>query len=400
MGEQLTGELGLPIFIMVLVMAMILWALSFARLTPGFRTVFDSRNGISVPWVQVGWLAFAWAFLFASMWPVIDVLLVEDLDFTDYGLTIVGGLLFFFAAARIAPDASYAGADGEARYLEVAPLFFGLFATYQVWLIIMDAVIFDGASATRVTTSSVAVVASLVLILARTMSLQKILSPIAWIAATASVVLQSKGLVDGTLVRADDVAPLQGWIVSLFIGAIALAVVFGVANTMVQVINKHDGFVPYLTHAAWAVWLFGWMALVWWRTPLLVSDGWDYYEFVFFTIGPTAVFLTWSFLMPEATGGDAAAARTQYFDKAVQSFGGLAVLSAWMIVATIWFVDGAEVVTSSIGWAVALVLFVALRRSDNPRLHAGVVTFAWILLASEIAYEIERGVSTIPVPPV
>lgn len=63
--------------------------------------------------------------------------------------------------------------------------------------------------------------------------------------------------------------------------------------------------------------------------------------------------------------------------------------------ATIWFVDGAEVATSAIGWAVALALFAALTRSSNPRLHAGVVAFARVLLASEFAYEIERGVPTI-----
>lgn len=37
------------------------------------------------------------------------------------------------------------------------------------------------------------------------------------------------------------------------------------------------------------------------------------------------------------------------------------------------------------------MLFIALSRSDNPRLHAGVVTLAWLLLASEFAYELERG---------
>ena len=71
------------------------------------------------------------------------------------------------------------------------------------------------------------------------------------------------------------------------------------------------------------------------------------------------------------------------------------MVSAWAIGATIWFADGAEVATSSIGWAVALALFIALSRSSNPRLHAGIVAFAWLLLASEFAYEIERGVPTI-----
>ncbi len=394
MGSPLVGEAAFPIFIIIIVWSMILWAMSYTRLAPGFRTVLDTRNGIKVPWVQVGWLSFAWAFLFASFWPLIDILLVEEWVFADLLFVTIGGLLFFFAAATIAPDGTYEGADGDARYLEVAPVFFTLFAAYQVWLIVMDIVIFDGASAARIGISSTAIVASLVLAFARNMSVQKVLSPVAWILAAVAVVLQTNGVLDGTLVRTDDLAPFQGWIAALFIGCVAIGVLFGIAATMVQLINRHSGFRPYSTHTAWAAWFFFWMLLVWWRTPLLATDGWEYYHLLYFTIGPLIVFLTWTFLAPQATGGDSAAARAQYFDKAPQAFGGLALVSAWAIGATIWFVDGAEVATSSIGWAIALALFIALTRSSNPRLHAGVVAFAWVLLASEYAYAIERGVPT------
>jgi hypothetical protein len=110
------------------------------------------------------------------------------------------------------------------------------------------------------------------------------------------------------------------------------------------------------------------MLLTWWRTPLLATAGWEYYHLLYFTIGPLVVFLTWTFLAPQATGGDAAAARAQYFDKAPQAFGGLALVSAWAIGATIWFADGAEVATSSIGWAVAL----AFKQSAFARRRRGV----------------------------
>jgi hypothetical protein len=392
MGEALVGEEALPLFIIILVLAMVLWALSYTRIAPGIRIVLDTKNGIHVPWVHVGWLSFAWAFLFVGFWPLIDVLLVEEWEFTDLLLMTLGGLLLFAASAAIAPDASYEGADGDSRYLEVAPVFFGFFAAYQVWLVVMDVIIFDGAGAARIALSSIAVVAALILAFVRSMSAQKLLSPVAWILAAVSIVLQTRGVLNGTLARTDDVAPLQGWIVALFIGAVALAVIMAIAGTMVQLLNRHSGFRPYAIHTAWALWFFFWMILVWWRTPLLVTDGWDYYELLYFTIGPLAVFLTWTFLAPQATNGDAAAARTQYFEKAPQAFGGLALVSAWAIGATIWFVDGAEAVTSSVGWAIGLVLFIGLARSKDWRLHAGVVAFAWLLLASEYAYAIEEGV--------
>ena len=75
----------------------------------------------------------------------------------------------------------------------------------------------------------------------------------------------------------------------------------------------------------------------------------------------------------------------------------MALLAAWAVVVDIWFVDGAEVITSGIGWAIGFVLFIALARYDDARLHAGGAVFAWILLASEYAYAIERGVPALPV---
>ena len=119
-----------------------LWALAFVRLVFGFRTIVDTKNGIKVPWIQIGWVVFAWAFLFVSYWPVIDVMLQEDWVFSDLLLMVIAGLLLFLISAAIAPDGTYKDADGESRYLEVAPLFFGLFAAYQAWLIVLDNALF------------------------------------------------------------------------------------------------------------------------------------------------------------------------------------------------------------------------------------------------------------------
>jgi hypothetical protein len=383
----------MPMFVVLLVVAMILWALAFSRLVPGFRIILDSKSGITVPWVQTGWVMFAWAFLFVSFWPLLDVMGVEAWDFSDLLLVVLGGLLFFVAAAAIAPNATYAGADGDARYLEEAPVFFGLFAAYQVWLVVVDNVVFGGADAARIGLSATAIVAALILAFARSMSLQKILSPVAWILATAAVVLQANDVIGGTLSRPDDAAPLQGWIVALLIGAIALSVLLMVAMTMVQLVNRHSGFRPYVTHAAWGIWFFFWMLLIWWRMPLLVTDGWEYYEFLFATIGPLLVFLTWTFLAPQGTDGSADKARIQYFDKAPQAFGMMVLVAAWAVVFDAWLVGGTEGITGAIGWGVALVLFLALRYSSNAQLHGGVVIFAWLLLIGEFALELSRGVS-------
>lgn len=384
-----------PTFIVILVLAMIFWALAFVRLTFGFRTIVDRESGIRIPPVQIGWVIFAWAFLFVSFWPVIDVLLRDEWVFSDVLVMGVAGLLFFFAAAAIAPDGTYKGADGDARYLEVAPLFFGLFAVYQVWLVVMDAVFFGGADAVRIGLSIAAVAVSVVLALAKSMSAQKVLSVIAWVLAGLVVILQSRGVIEGALVRPEELAPLQGGVIAIWLGAIALAVLMAVALTMVQIINRHSGFRPYAIHTAWAAWFFFSMILVWWRAPLLATDGWDYIHLLVVSAGPLAVFLAWTFLAPSATEGSAEAAKAQYFDKAPQGFSVLAFVAGWAAVVNLWLVDGTTAVVAAVGWAVILSLFIALTRSRDVRLHAGVVTFAWILLLGEYIFELERGVPSL-----
>jgi len=385
----------IPTNIIILVLAMILWALAFVRLAFGFRTIVDTKSGIQVPWIQIGWVVFAWAFLIVSFWPVLDILMQEEWVFSDLLLMVIGGLLFFLAAAAIAPDGTYKNADGEARYLEVAPIFFGLFAAYQVWLVFMDNVFFGGADAVRIGLSIGAVVLSLILAFAKNMSLQKIVSVLAWILTGLVVILQANEVIVGTLVRPDDIAPHQGWIVAIWVGSIALAVLMAVALTMVQLINRHSGFRPYITHTAWSAWFFFWMLLIWWRTPTWATDGWEYVHLLVVTIGPLFMFLAWAFLAPQGTDGDAEAAKAQYFEKAPQAFGLLAVIAVWAIVINLWLVGGTTAITAGIGWLVALVLFFALTRSSSPRLHGGVVAFAWVLLIAEFIFELMRGVPTL-----
>ena len=385
----------IPTNIIILVLAMVLWALAFVRLAFGFRTIIDSKSGIRVPWVQIGWVVFAWAFLIASFWPVIDTLLQEEWVFRDLLLVVFAGLLLFLASAAIAPDGTYKDADGEARYLEVAPLFFGLFAVYQVWLIVMDNVFFGGADAVRIGLSVGAVVLAIVLAFAKNMSVQKFVSLVAWILAGLVVILQANKVIVGALVRPDDLAVHQGWIVALWVGSLALAVLLAVALTMVQLINRHTGFRPYVTHTAWSAWFFFWMLLIWWRTPTLATAGWDYIHLLVVTFGPLLLFLSWTFLAPQSTEGSAEAAKAQYFEKAPQAFLLLAVIAGWAILINLWLVGGTTAVTAGIGWAVMLVLFIALTRSSNPRLHGGIVAFAWVLLIAEFIFELMRGVPTL-----
>jgi len=385
----------IPTNIIIIVLAMTLWALAFVRLVFGFRTIVDTKNGIKVPWIQIGWVVFAWAFLFVSYWPVIDVMLQEDWVFSDLLLMVIAGLLLFLISAAIAPDGTYKDADGESRYLEVAPLFFGLFAAYQAWLIVLDNALFGGADAVRIGLSIGTIILAIVLALSKNMTVQKVVSILAWVISMLVVILQANKVIVGTLVRPDELAPLQGWIVALWVGCIAVAVLMAVALTMVQIINRHSGFRPYATHTAWAAWFFFWMLLIWWRVPTLVTAGWDYIHLLVVTAGPLLLFLAWTFLAPQGTEGSAEAAKVQYFEKAPQAFRLMALVAVWAIAINLWLIGGTTALAVGIGWVVGLVLFIAVTRSSNPRLHTGVVAVAWVLLIAEYIFELSRGVPTL-----
>ena len=384
-----------PTYITILVVGMILWALATTRIIFGARALLDRNSGIQVSWVQIGWNIFVWAFLFASYWPFIDVLLQETWVVSDLLFVTIGGLVLFFAAAVIAPDGTYKEAGGEARYLEVAPLFFVLFAAYQVWLVYSDIVYAGGADGVRIGLSIGAIIFSLILAFSKNMSVQKFVSIVAWILAGLIVILQANKVIVGTLVRPDDMAPLQGGIVALWLGCMLVSIVAMVLLTMAPIVNRHSGFRPYITHTAWSLWFFFWALFIWWRSPSLATPGWEYIHFVFITIGPLLAILSWTFLMPQGTDGDAEAAKAQYFEKAPQAFRLLALLAVWAIVFNLWLIGGTKALVATIGWVVGLLLFIALTRSSNPRLHGAVAAFAWVLLIAEYIYEIMRGMPTL-----
>ena len=137
------------------------------------------------------------------------------------------------------------------------------------------------------------------------------------------------------------------------------------------------------------------MLLIWWRTPTLATAGWEYIHLLVVTIGPLLLFLSWTFIAPQGTEGDAEAAKAQYFEKAPQAFLLLAVIAGWAILINLWLVGGTTAFTAGIGWLVMLVLFIVLTRSSNPRLHGVVVAFAWLLLVAEFIFELMRGVPTL-----
>ena len=128
---------------------------------------------------------------------------------------------------------------------------------------------------------------------------------------------------------------------------------------------------------------------------MVADGGWEYYTLLFVSFGPLLLFLMWTFLAPQGTGGSAEDAQTQYFEKAPQSFGLLAAVAAWAFVLDVWLVGGGPGVTGAVGWAVAFLLFVAISRSASARFHGAVVIFAWVLLIAEFALELERGVPSL-----
>lgn len=379
-----------PTWIVVLVGSATIFAQAFVRLIFGFYVVVDRSNGIRIPWVQIGWMIFLWAFLFASYWPVVDILADPDWTFGEFLYMTAGALLLFAAAYALAPSATYAGADGESRYLETGPLFFGLFAAVLVWLVLYANVVKDGPIALGIL-GAVLIVATIALAISKSITFHRYVSVAIWVGAAIVVVLQVTDVIDGSL-RSSELAPIQGGVIAIWLASFIISIFLLIMIAMGQYLDRRSGFRPYLVHAAWVFWLLVSLLLVWWRSPLLVTEGWDYHHFIFVSVAPLFVALAWIFLMPTATGGDAQEAKAQYFQKAPQAFTMLALAAAWAIVMNLWLIGSDTAIIASIGWAILLALFVGMTRSNDWRLHAGAAVFAWVLLIGELALELERGV--------
>jgi hypothetical protein len=378
-----------PTFIIVLVATAAIWAQAFVRLIFGARVVVDKKSGITVSWLQVGWMAFFWVFMFAGFWPLVDILAEPDWSFGEFLYMTLGALLLFATAYVLAPDGTYAEADGESRFQEIAPLFFGLLAVDLIWLVVYSRVIRDGPVALD-GIGIAAIVLTVALALIKNLSFQKIGAIFVWAAAAATVIGHAVDIIDETLVD-PEFAPIQGGIITIWLASAVLSVLLLVMITMAQVLNRHSGFRPYGVHAAWSVWLFGWTLLIWWRSPLLVTEGWEFHHFLFFSLAPLLLSLFWIFIMPTATGGSAEAARTQYYEKAPQAFSLLALLAVWAIVMNAWLLDDSTATAGIALWAAALVLFLVISRTKLAYLHIIAAVFAWGVLITEFAFDLDRG---------
>jgi hypothetical protein len=56
----------------------------------------------------------------------------------------------------------------------------------------------------------------------------------------------------------------------------------------------------------------------------------------------------------------------------------------------VWLIDETSATAAVIGWAALLVLFVAISRADDHRLHIAAAVIAWAMIISEFA--LDRGV--------
>ncbi|MGI9579458.1 MAG: hypothetical protein ACR2OH_14765 [Microthrixaceae bacterium] len=379
-----------PTWILVLVASAAIYAQAFVRLIFGFRMIIDRASGARVWWVQIGWVVFMWLFCFAAYWPVIDVLAQPDWTFGEFLYMVLGAILMFLTAYVISPDPSYVESGGTARYLQASPWFFGLLAGSLAWLAYYDLAIKEGSGALGVLGGIVAV-AAVALAIIRNSSVHIFGSIVVWGSALVIAAGQAAEVIDGNL-RQGETAPIQGGVIAIWLASLVISVALLIMITMAQLLNPHSGFRPYWMHTSWCIWLFASLLLVWWRSPLLVTEGWDYHHFIFVSIAPLLVSLAWLFFLPTPTGGDAVAARVQYFDKSHQAFPLLAAIAIWAIVMNAWLIDGSSATAAVIGWAVLLALFVAGSRTDDQRAHIGAAVAAWAMLISEFALDLDRGV--------
>ena len=78
-------------------------------------------------------------------WHTIDLLNVEEWQFTGFLYVIVGPILLFFASSVLLPGAEVpASVSARDHYLSVSRRFFGLLALLQLWVIGIDQLLGSG----------------------------------------------------------------------------------------------------------------------------------------------------------------------------------------------------------------------------------------------------------------
>ena len=134
----------------------------------------------------------------------------------------------------------------------------------------------------------------------------------------------------------------------------------------------------YWVHGAWILFMLLLYIHLWWSLwDLRVVESWTYFKYLFLLLGPAALYMATSLLIPASDDGEGFDSREHYFRVHRMFFTALAVCTVWGMLLYPVFMGQRDPVLE---WLLAFLgVLVVLALTRNEKAHAGFTIGAWAL---------------------
>jgi hypothetical protein len=147
----------------------------------------------------------------------------------------------------------------------------------------------------------------------------------------------------------------------------------------------------YWVHGAWILFMLLLYLHLWWSLwDLRAVDNWNYFSYLFLLLGPAALYLATSLLVPDPDREESFDSREYYFRVQRKFFTTLVVVTLWGMLLYPVFMGQPDPVLEWLLLFLAVVVVLAVTR--NVRAHAGLTVVAWALfLTWVISFGFQHG---------
>jgi len=125
-----------PTGLIVALMFATIVTMAVVNLLSLFAERLKATGGVLADVGETLWLILVMLISLSMFWQCIDILNIEDWSFTEFLFIVLGASILFFSTTSIP---KFKISDGEIKRLKENRVFFYLMASFQAWLLLLDA---------------------------------------------------------------------------------------------------------------------------------------------------------------------------------------------------------------------------------------------------------------------
>jgi hypothetical protein len=180
--------------LLVAIMFVVLLSMGIGNALTAIVTVVDRRTPLRIDWFHASWMVLLLLVALSLFWHTLNLLDIEDWQFSAFLYVITGPILLFFGSGLLLPSDAETE-ELRTHYFAVRPQFFGALALLQLWVIGVDVLLGSGFTAAS-TFNAVALGIVLVLAVFERAGVHAVGTALAWALFLTAVTLRGLNVID------------------------------------------------------------------------------------------------------------------------------------------------------------------------------------------------------------